>query len=48
MLDWLVGMFNAIGGGVGQNLVDQMVQTPEAYNKALYEIGRASCRERVF
>lgn len=38
LLDWLVGMFNAIGGGVGQDLVDQMIRTPEEYNKALYDL----------
>lgn len=38
IVNLLVNMLNAIGGGVGQDLVDQMIRTPEAYNKALYDL----------
>lgn len=36
MLDFIVSMFNAIGAGVGQDLVDQLLKTPEDYNASLY------------
>lgn len=38
IVDLLVGMLNTIGGGVGCDLVDQMIRTPEEYNRALYDL----------
>ena len=36
MLDFIVNMLNSIGSGVGQDLVDQLLKTPQEYNPTLY------------
>lgn len=38
MSDWIVAMLNALGGGVTDGALGTLLQTPEEYNKALYDL----------
>ena len=38
MVDFIVGILNAIGSGVGDDLVADLLKTPAAYNAGMYKL----------
>ena len=47
MVDFIVDILNAISNGIAQNQVDQLLQTPAAYNAQLYSLSLSVAQTAV-
>lgn len=47
MTDWIVDVLNAIGGGISQTQVDQLLKTPAEYNATLYSLSLSIAQSAV-
>ena len=47
MVDFIVGILNAIGSGVGDDMVSQLLKTPAEYNGAMYNLSLSVARTAI-
>lgn len=47
MVDFIVGILNSIGSGVGDDLVTDLLKTPAEYNSGMYELSLTIARTAV-
>lgn len=47
MVDFIVGILNAIGSGVGDDLVADLLKTPAEYNAGMYQLSLTIARSAV-
>lgn len=47
MVDFIVGILNSIGSGVGDDLVADLLKTPAEYNAGMYQLSLTIARSAV-
>ena len=47
MVDFIVGILNSIGSGVGDDLVADLLKTPAEYNAGMYQLSLPIARSAV-
>ena len=47
MVDFIVGILNSIGSGVGDDLVADLLKTPAEYNAGMYQLSLTVARSAV-
>ena len=47
MVDFIVGILNSIGSGVGDDLVADLLKTPAEYNADMYQLSLTVARSAV-